>query len=67
VLYLLSSYCKSQKAIENALKLKYFASPQLVNQEFDLLSEIKTIYEDNSALRRTFCYNYITKTKTHVI
>lgn len=47
VLYLLSSYCKSQKAKDNALKLNYFASPQLVSQEFDLLFEIKTIYEDN--------------------
>ncbi len=46
VLYLLSSYCKSQKAKDNALKLNYFASPQLVSQEFDLLSEIKTIYEE---------------------
>jgi DNA mismatch repair protein MutS2 len=46
VLYLLSSYCKSQKAKENALKLNYFGSPQLVSQEFDILSEIKTIYEE---------------------
>jgi len=43
---LLSSYCKSKKARENALKLGSFSSPELLNQEFDLLEEIQEIYLD---------------------
>ncbi len=43
---LLSSYCKSKKARENALNLGSFSSPELLNQEFDLLEEIQEIYLD---------------------
>ncbi len=60
VLYLLSSNCKSQKAKENALKLNYFASPQLVIQESDLLSEIKTIFEEGITTNTS-------KTKTNAL
>ncbi len=44
---LLSTYCKSQKAKENARKIDFFESPELLNREFDLLSEILAIHHDS--------------------
>lgn len=43
---LLATYCKSQKAKENAQKIEFFESPTLLNHEFDLLSEILAIHHD---------------------
>ncbi|MEN8810012.1 MAG: hypothetical protein ABF272_01270, partial [Flavobacteriales bacterium] len=43
---ILSTYCKSQKAKENALNLTSFSESELLNREFDLLEEIQEIYLD---------------------
>ncbi len=43
---LLATYCKSQKAKENALKIDFFNDRIALTSEFDLLDEIKYIYED---------------------
>ncbi len=43
---ILSTYCKSQKAKENAQNLTSFAKPELLNKEFALLEEIQEIYLD---------------------
>lgn len=43
---LLASYCKSQKAKENALRLRFFDSPALLTDEFDLLHEIQSVHHD---------------------
>jgi len=45
---ILSTYCKSQKAKENALNLTSFSESELLNREFDLLEEIQKIYLDES-------------------
>lgn len=44
---ILSTYCKSQKAKENAQNLTSFAKPELLNKEFALLEEIQEIYLDD--------------------
>ena len=43
---LLATYCKSQKAKENALKIDFFNDRTTLTNEFDLLDEIKYIYGD---------------------
>ena len=43
---LLSGFCKSQKAKENALNLDFFDEPKLLSKEFDLLEEIQSIHLD---------------------
>lgn len=43
---LLATYCKSQKAKENAHNLQFFENPSLLMREFDLLTEILTIHQD---------------------
>lgn len=43
---LLATYCKSQKAKENALKIDFFNDRTTLTNEFDLLDEIKYIYDD---------------------
>jgi DNA mismatch repair protein MutS2 len=43
---LLATYCKSQKAKENALKIDFFNDRTALTNEFDLLDEIKYIYDD---------------------
>lgn len=44
---ILSTYCKSKKAKENAQNLTSFSNPELLNSEFDLLEEIQEIYRDD--------------------
>lgn len=43
---LLSTYCKSQKAKGNAMRLRFFDSPELLAREFDLLGEIQKVHQD---------------------
>ncbi len=43
---ILATYCKSQKAKENARKIQFFDQPNLLMHEFDLLAEILTIHHD---------------------
>ncbi|MFT5668807.1 MAG: DNA mismatch repair protein MutS2 [Vicingaceae bacterium] len=43
---LLSTFCKSQKAKANAMRLSFFDQPELLNNELDLLVEIQTIHND---------------------
>lgn len=43
----LSSYCKSEKAKENALKINFFENVDLLDRELNLLQEIKLIHEDD--------------------
>ncbi|NOQ75324.1 MAG: DNA mismatch repair protein MutS [Crocinitomix sp.] len=43
---LLSTFCKSQKAKANAMRLSFFDQPELLNKELDLLVEIQTIHND---------------------
>lgn len=43
---LLSTFCKSQKAKNNALNIQFFATPELLNHELDLLQEIQAIHND---------------------
>jgi DNA mismatch repair protein MutS2 len=43
---LLSSYCKSQKAKENALRISFFENPEKLQLELDLLKEIMVVHED---------------------
>ena len=43
---LLATYCKSEKAKENALKIDFFNDRTTLTNEFDLLDEIKYIYDD---------------------
>lgn len=43
---LLATYCKSQKAKDNALKLQFFDSPEYLTKEFDILTEIQNIHND---------------------
>lgn len=43
---LLSSYCKSQKAKGNAMRLRFFDHPDFLTREFDLLQEIQNIHND---------------------
>lgn len=47
VCQLLSTHCKSQKAKQNAMNLNFFESPEKLKQEFDLLAEILTIFNDD--------------------
>lgn len=44
---LLATHCKSQKAKVNARGLSFFDAPQLLMDEFALLSEIQSIYNDD--------------------
>lgn len=46
VCQILSTYCKSQKAKKNALNLQFFASPDFLKSELDLLQEIQSIHND---------------------
>lgn len=43
---LLATFCKSQKAKDNAMRLSFFNDPELLNKEFDLLKEIQSIHQD---------------------
>jgi DNA mismatch repair protein MutS2 len=43
---LLSTFCKSQKAKANAMRLSFFDGPAQLEKEFDLLTEIQTIHND---------------------
>ena len=43
---ILSSYCKSEKAKENALKINFFDSVETLEKELSLLQEIKIIHDD---------------------
>ncbi|MGB1041381.1 MAG: endonuclease MutS2 [Flavobacteriales bacterium] len=45
---ILSNYCKSSKAKELALNLKFFSNVDELKNEFDLLEEIQRIYKDES-------------------
>ncbi len=43
---LLSTYCKSQKAKDNALRLRFFETQGLLLNELSLLQEIRAIHDD---------------------
>ncbi|WP_027419189.1 endonuclease MutS2 [Crocinitomix catalasitica] len=43
---LLGTYCKSQKAQENAGKISFFEDPVQLQEEYKLLNEIKIIHDD---------------------
>ena len=43
---LLATYCKSQKAKENALKIQFFEDPPALMHEFEILTEILAIHND---------------------
>ena len=45
---ILSNYCKSSKAKELALNLKFFSNVDELKNEFDLLEEIQRIHQDES-------------------
>ncbi len=44
---LLSTFCKSQKAKANAMRLSFFDGPDQLEKEFELLTEIQTIHNDD--------------------